>query len=130
MHTRTVMGGVAAIVCVGALACGGNGSPTGPGPSGPGPVGATITITSNGMAPGSASINAGQSITLVNNDTRAHQISSNPHPSHTDCAQLNLGTLNPGQSRTSDAFPSARTCGYHDHNDPNNGLWMGTLTVR
>lgn len=133
MTKRTILGGLAALICGSAIACGGGSTPTSPGPGdggNPGGVGATVTITPSGVNPASVSINAGQSVMLVNNDSRSHEISSNPHPAHTDCPQLNFGTLGPGQSRTSNAFPTARSCGYHDHNDPNNALWQGTLTIR
>jgi plastocyanin len=137
MNTRTWLGGAAALVVAGMMvACGGSSSPTAPDPgsggsgSGSGAVGATLTIGSNGISPTSATISVGQSITLVNNDSKAHDISSNPHPVHTDCPALNMGTLNPGQSKTSNAFNTARTCGYHDHLDPNNANWQGQVTVR
>jgi hypothetical protein len=93
-------------------------------------VGITLTIVANGITPNNATINAGQSIMLVNNDSRAHEISSNPHPVHTDCPALNFGSLSPGQSRTSNALTAAGTCGFHDHLDPNNAAWQGQVTVR
>lgn len=134
---KTTIGTTAALIVAGLMAgCGGS-SPTAPSggsgggsSSGPGPVGATITITSGGMSPNTVSVNVGQSVTLVNNDSRSHEISSNPHPSHTECPALNLGALAPGQSRTSNAFTTARTCGYHDHLDPGNSAWQGQVTVR
>lgn len=137
MKKRT-LGGVfaAGALAIGMAACGGSSSPTAPsGGSGgssssPGPVGATITITASGMSPASVSIGVGQSVTLVNNDSRTHEISSDPHPVHTDCPALNLGSLNAGQSRTSNTLTTARTCGFHDHLDPSNSLWQGQVTVR
>jgi plastocyanin len=113
-------------------ACGGSSSPTAPGgpTSGTVTVGATITITSSGVSPATVSVDAGQSVMLVNNDSKAHEISSNPHPSHTDCPALNFGSLAVGQSRTSNALTTARTCGYHDHLDPTNAAWQGQVTVR
>jgi hypothetical protein len=57
-------------------------------------------------------------------------MSSNPHPVHTDCPALNVGVLTPGQSRTSNALTSARTCGFHDHDLPTDSRWMGQVTVR
>jgi plastocyanin len=136
--TRRVLGGglVASVIAVVTMACGGGGSsPTAPdggggGNGGPGPVGATITITASGMNPASVSISVGQSVMLVNNDSRTHEISSNPHPVHTDCPALNFGSLGAGQSRTSNALTTARTCGYHDHLDPTNALWQGQVTIR
>ena len=135
MHTRTIQGGIFSLVLAGTMAaCGGGGSPTAPGGGGsggagsPGPVGATITLTASGS--NSVTINAGQSVTIVNNDSRTRNVSSDPHPVHTDCPALNIGPLNPGQSRTTNAFSTARACGFHDHDDPDNRNVQGTVTVR
>lgn len=124
---------IATGLMIGALAgCGGSDSPTGPSDpgGGAGSVGATITITASGITNSSPTISTGQSITVINNDARSHNVSSNPHPNHTDCPSLNLGNLAAGQQATTNAFTVARACGYHDHNDPTNGQWTGTITVR
>ena len=118
------------------IACGsdggGGGSPTTPSGSGPGPSGATITIGTNGaVGPNAVSITTGQSVTFVNNDTRSHEIASNPHPAHTDCPAINaLGVISPGQTKLTNALTTARTCGFHDHQDPSNGSLQGTITIR
>lgn len=135
MNTRVLVGSfTAAAFALLMAACGGS-SPTSPGggstpPPGGGTVGATLTINANGITPSNPTINAGQSITLVNNDGKAHEISSNPHPVHTECPPLNFGSLSPGQSRTSNAFATTGTCGFHDHLDPNNAAWQGQVTIR
>ena len=137
MTRGTIVGGIAAVTLAAVIsACGGSSSPTSPSGngggsnSGPGPVGATITITANGVSPSSVTLSVGQSVTVVNNDTRAHQISSDPHPSHTECPALNLASLSAGQSQTSNALTAARTCGFHDHLDPSSSRWQGQVTVR
>jgi plastocyanin len=123
----------AAIIIVGA-ACGGNGdSPTGPSGSGsPGPSGATITIGSNGaVSPADVTINVGQSVTFVNNDSRGHQIASNPHPAHSDCPAINaLATIAAGQTKLTNALTAAGACGFHDHDEPTNRGLQGTITIR
>jgi plastocyanin len=106
----------------------GGGSSTGPGASG-----ATITISAGGtVSPNSVTIAVGQSVTFVNNDSRAHQIASNPHPAHTDCPNINtgLGSIAVGQTKLTDAFMSARSCGFHDHNDPTNAALQGTIRIQ
>ena len=36
---------------------------------------------------------------FVNNDSRSHEMFSDPHPEHTDCPEINqVGFLSPGQS--------------------------------
>jgi plastocyanin len=116
------------------LACGGSGmspSPT-PGGGGPGPIGATITINANGaLTPATVTINSGESVTFVNNHNRAHQMSSDPHPNHTDCPAVNaVGTLDTGQSRSTSALTTSRTCGIHDHLDENNASLRGSIVIR
>ncbi|MGH9371337.1 MAG: cupredoxin domain-containing protein [Vicinamibacterales bacterium] len=125
-----------AIGLSGVLACGdngGNGGPTGPSGGGsPGPSGATITIGANGaVSPAQVTINVGQSVTFVNSHSGSHQISSDPHPTHTNCPSINaLGTQANGQTRLTNAFTAAGTCGFHDHIEPTNASLQGTITIR
>ncbi|HJR60212.1 MAG TPA: hypothetical protein VJ813_12455 [Vicinamibacterales bacterium] len=125
---------IMAVVALTALtACGGGDSPTGPGTGGgsPGPSGATVTIANGRVSPTSVTIAVGQSVTFVNNDGRGHNISSDPHPVHTDCPQINaVSNLAVGQSRLTNAFPSARSCGFHDHDDPENANLKGTINIQ
>jgi hypothetical protein len=62
--------------------------------------------------------------------TSTIEMSSNPHPAHTDCPALNFGSLQPGQSRTSSPLTSARTCGMHDHISPGNQALQRTIAIR
>jgi plastocyanin len=96
----------------------------------PNPSDATITITSSGVSPTSVTINAGGRITFVNNDTAAHQPSSDPHPAHTDCPALNVSLLNPGQQAQTSALNTRRTCTYHDHVNDTNASLRGTVVVQ
>ena len=111
---------------------GGGGSPLIPSGSGQGPSGATITIGANGtVSPSSVTITTGQSVTFVNNDTRQHEMTSDPHPSHTQCPSINaLATLAVGQTRLTNSFPSTGTCGFHDHINPDTNGLKGSITVR
>jgi hypothetical protein len=119
---------------------GGGGTPTGgtpnptpaPSPTPAATSGATFTISSAGvLTPREATIAVGQAITIVNQHNSAHEMQSDPHPLHTDCPPLNLvGVLLPGQSRTSGAFPTARTCGFHDHGDSENANLQGRVIIR
>ncbi len=123
-------------VLVTAAACGGSSpsSPSNPGPitGSPGPSGATITIGANGaVSPSQVQIAAGQSVTFINNDSRTHDMSSDPHPAHTDCPQMNAaGGLSPGQTKLTNAFPAARTCGFHDHNSPDVAALTGRIVIQ
>ena len=92
---------------------------------------ATITITSAGASPQTVTIAAGGRVTFVNNDSRSHNMSSDPHPTHTDCSALNqVGFLAPGQSRDTGMLTTVRTCGFHDHDQPSNSGLRGQIIIQ
>jgi plastocyanin len=116
-------------------ACGGSDpsrSPTpapSPSPS-PGST-ATITISGNAVSPREVTISAGGRVTFVNNDTRAHDMNSDPHPEHTQCPEISqVGFLQPGQSRTTGNLNTPRNCGFHDHNQPGVASLLGTIRIQ
>jgi plastocyanin len=129
---------VAAAALVAAAACGGGGSPTSPsgggagvGTGSPGASGATITIANGRVTPATVTIAVGQSVTFINNDGRVHNIASDPHPAHTDCPSINgVGPINNGQTKLTNSLPAARSCGFHDHDDPDNGSLKGTIVIQ
>lgn len=129
---------LAAVVLGVALSCGGGGTPTGPGAGGagtgtgqPGVSGATVTIANGRVTPASVTIAVGQSVTFINNDTRVRNMYSDPHPGHTQCPSINaVGTLNVGQTKLTNSLPTARSCGFHDHDDPDNTLLHGTIVIQ
>ena len=116
-----------------AVACGGSDStPSGPtGACTPSANPNTIVIQNNQVCPQRLTVARGSQVTMINNDTRAHEMDSDPHPEHTQCPELNqIDFLNPGQSRTSGNLNIARTCGFHDHSNPDNQALRGTITVQ
>jgi plastocyanin len=131
--------GVAALAIAAALtaaACGGGGggstpSPT-PSPSPtPGSGGTTITISSAGaVTPKDLTVAVGSRVTIINNDSRPHDMNSDPHPEHTSCPEINYGNILPGQSAVSQVLTQARTCGYHDHNQPSVVALQGTVRIQ
>ena len=115
--------------------CGGDGgNPAGPsgggGGGGGGTVTATITITASGTSPRDVTVAPGSRVTFVNNDNRPHDMSSDPHPDHTDCPAANVGFIQPGQSGTTQNLNVVRTCGYHDHNQPAETSLMGNIRIQ
>lgn len=119
--------------------CGGGGNPAAPSaPTGGGTTGgsaapttATITIGANGVSPVAVTIARGGRVVVVNNNVRTHEISSDPHPNHTDCVEVNdLGALSPGQTGTTAVFATAKRCGFHDHLDHDNAALRGTITIQ
>jgi plastocyanin len=129
---------VAATALVALAACGGGGSPTGPsgggagvGTGSPGASGATITIANGRVTPSTVTIAVGQSVTFINNDGRVHNVSSDPHPNHTECPSINgVGTISNGQTKLTNSLPTARSCGFHDHDDPDNNQLKGTIVIQ
>ena len=71
------------------------------------------------MNPKSVTVPRGSQVQFVNNDSRADDMDSDPHPEHTDCPPINaVGFLSPNQSRQTENLTIARTCGFHDHGNP------------
>ena len=123
----------AAIVAMIAAACGGSSSSSSTGPSGtctPSTNPNTIVIQSGQVCPQTITIALGGQLTMINNDSTVHEMDSDPHPEHTDCPALNIGFLNPGQTRQGGNLTTARNCGFHDHSNPNNASLRGTVTIR
>jgi plastocyanin len=114
------------------MSCGGGGSntPTTPTPSNPVAT-TTITITSAGVSPKDIQVAPGSRVTFVNNDTRSHNMTSDPHPEHTNCTEINqVGLLTPGQSRQTGNLNTVRTCGFHDHDLPATTTLLGSIVIR
>ncbi len=95
------------------------------------PPAATITITASGVSPKSVTVSLGSQVQFVNNDSQSHDMDSDPHPEHTDCPPINaVGFLSPGQSRQTENLTIARTCGYHDHSNPDAASFKGTIVIQ
>ena len=120
-----LMGCVA--IAGGAGACKGSSST----PSTPPTVTNIITITANGVSPKNIVILAGSQVTFTNDDTRTHDMQSDPHPEHNDCPELaQVGFLRPGESRQSGNLNTIRTCGYHDNSHEEDARLRGTITIQ
>ena len=82
-------------------------------------------------APRNGDDRAGGRVTFINNHNRPHDMSSDPHPEHTQCAEINqVGFLTSGQQRTTGNLNTARTCGFHDHNLPDNTGLQGRIIIQ
>ena len=117
-----------------ALSCGGNSSSGSTGPSGtctPSSNPATLVIQNNTICPSALTVSRGTQLTILNSDSRTHEMTSDPHPEHTDCPELNsIGFLNTGQSRQSGNLNTARRCGLHDHGAPDVASLKASITIQ
>lgn len=137
VRLRTIA--IACGVMVAAVSCGGGGGggtpPTNPSPGGGGGGQGsnivTITINADGtVTPKDATVEVGGVVRFVNNDTRTHEVMSNPHLVHTDCPQLNsVGSVSAGATKQSGAFSTIKVCGFHDHMNPDSTAFHGIIRV-
>jgi hypothetical protein len=84
-----------------------------------------VTITARGVSPQILHILGDTGITFVNRDARAHELRSDPHPAHTECALMNLGPVAGGETRITATITSGQGCGYHAEGDPARRAFQG-----
>lgn len=91
----------------------------------------TLVIQNNTICPSAITVARGTQITILNSDSRIHEMDSDPHPEHTDCPELNqIGHLEVSQSRQSGNLNTARKCGMHDHLSPDTASLKATITIQ
>lgn len=132
MKTKAVLTGVSVAVAIAfaVSGCGGDGAGTPTSPS-PNPGSLTFTITSSGVSPRNMTIAPGAQVTFRNSDTRPHEIMSDQHPEHSDCPAINqVGVIQPGNSRQTGNLSTLRTCGFHDHSQPSNDSFQGSIRIQ
>ena len=107
---------------------GGGGNPGGPTPDNPN----QMTISAGGVVtPAELVVSPGSRVLFINNHSRPHNITSDEHPDHRDCPEINqVGVLAPGQRRETGNLVAVRTCGIHDHDDPDNRNLWARIVVR
>jgi len=132
MAAGPIARGLSVASLLGALACGGSSPNGGPSPTcTASPNTTTITISNNAVCPQNITVPRGAQVTFVNNDTRNHDMESDPHPEHTDCPEINqAGFIAPGQSRQTGNLVTARRCGFHDHQNFENTALRGSITIQ
>src|SRR3954452_5770700 len=85
LAARTFVGGCGVYLLL--TACGAWGkSPTEPERK---PSGQTVKINSTGLPTRAIDVPGGGRLTIVNRDSIAHDMGSDPHPGHEDCPELN-----------------------------------------
>lgn len=89
-------------------------------------VAASITYSASGFSPSSVTVNSGDTIAIVNSSSSQVQFQSDPHPTHTDDPELNVGVITPGQASML-KLTTKGTHGYHNHL---NTSQTGTIIVK
>jgi plastocyanin len=120
---------VLAACCV-AAACGGSSGPSTPSPTPTNPNQVVIS-ESGAVTPTEIVVSPGSRVLFINRHSRSHNMASDPHPEHDQCPEINqVGLLQPGESRETGNLVTVRTCGYHDHDNPDNASLKGRIVTR
>ncbi len=126
MNTKVILGLVAVLAVVGAVAIVFLGKPSRqpsqPAQSGsPAPAGSTttqatesVTLTSSGFAPQSLTVKVGTKVVWTNQNGTAAAVNSASHPTHLVYPPLNLGNFGNGDT-LSLVFDKPGTYKYHNH---------------
>lgn len=85
----------------------------------------TIVFTDDGFQPSSLTVSRGTTVTIKNESSDRLQFSSDDHPTHRLNSEMNLSTIDSGESTTYVANEVGEW-GYHDHL---NDSLTGTITV-
>jgi plastocyanin len=85
----------------------------------------TITFDGSQFSPATLTVKSGTMVTIKNTSSQDVQMQSNPHPTHTDDSDLNVGIVSAGQSKTF-TVTNKGTFGYHNHLNPST---QGKITI-
>jgi plastocyanin len=89
----------------------------------------TIAISAAGVSPKDIVVERGSRVTFTNSDNIGHDMNSDPHPFHTECPEINVGFFGNGQTGVTQPLNTARTCRYHDHNQPTVAALQGSIRI-
>ena len=130
MRGRTLCLPAVTLAALCLASCGGGSSSTPTTPTNP-TVTTTITITAAGASPQHIQVSPGTRVTFVNSDTRNHSMTSDPHPDHTDCPEINqVGLFTPGERKETGNLNTVGTCKFHDHDLPLVASLTGSITIK
>lgn len=86
----------------------------------------TVKIDTNGYSPAKIMIKKGTKVTWNNASGKIANVSSDPHPAHTNYTPLNLGNI-PDKESVSVVLNETGTFNYHNHLQPSQ---KGTITIQ
>ena len=76
-----------------------------------------ITYNGSSFSPSSITVKAGTAITIKNDSKSTLNFNSDPHPTHTDNLELNVGGVKAGETTTVTVNKTG-DWGYHNHLNP------------
>jgi plastocyanin len=76
----------------------------------------TIIYSETGFSPSTLTVDAGTTVTIINNSPSGLDFASGPHPVHTDNPELNTGFIPSGESATV-TLNTTGSWGFHNHID-------------
>mgnify|MGYP001567587401 CR=1 FL=1 len=79
---------------------------------------AQITITKDGFVPAQINVKKGTEVIWTNTDEAAHQVASDPHPTHDKLKGLGDGEVLAKGESFSFTFEKSGSYSYHDHLNP------------
>mgnify|MGYP001611617938 CR=1 FL=1 len=79
---------------------------------------AEVTVTKGGFLPATIRVKKGTIVTWTNTDEAAHQVASDPHPTHDKLKGLGDGEVLAKGESFSFTFEKSGSYSYHDHLNP------------
>ncbi len=86
---------------------------------------AAISFSDNGFTPLTTDAKIGDSILIRNESSVTLEFVSDPHPSHTDNSDLNVGSISPGLTKLF-VVANKGSFGFHNHLNPSQS---GRITI-
>lgn len=123
---------VVAVLMLGAaayLAARDDGKDQGPAAAAPVQPSANVSFTKDGLNPATVTIAAGTQVAWTNGDDAPHQVAADPHPLHNSIEGFDSDVTLQKDEVFSFTFEKAGTYTYHDHLNPLDKRWQGTVIV-
>jgi plastocyanin len=90
----------------------------------------TIMIMEAHPVPEELTIAVGERVSFMNHDRTSYTVAGGREPARRDCPEIDVvGVLNPGDTRTSEPFTTAKTCDFHVGRDQS-ALLAGRIIIR
>jgi len=89
-----------------------------------------VSITASGVSPKNLTIRAGDTVRFRNESSVAIWPASDPHPTHTRCSGFDARRGLQLGEEYSLTFSTAKTCSYHNHLNPSDTAYQGSIVIQ